>query len=326
MIPESYFQTAGLILPAAFILDLLLGDPHHWPHPVRWMGRAINRFEPICRDRIKSQFWAGAFFAIALVTMTGLMAVMLLKLMDGIHPVAGLITRVVILYYCLSARSLINAAMEIYRLLKDHQVDKARQKVALIVGRDVKNYQEDDIARATVETVAENFVDGVVAPLFFAAIGGAPLALAYKMINTLDSMVGYKNRRYQLFGKFAARLDDVANFLPARLSVPTIVLAAGLLCGKCYRQALITAFKEGRKHASPNAGYPEAAFAGTLAVKLGGPNVYHGKMVEKPFIGTKFNNVTPAHIPKACHLMLLASLTAALFAWGGFILFRGLHF
>lgn len=326
MISESYFQATGLILPAAFILDLLLGDPHNWPHPVRWMGRAITRFEPVCRHRIKNDFWAGTFFATVLVVLTGFMAMVLLKLMDAIHPVAGLITHVVMLYYCLSARALINAAMEIYRLLKIHHVDRARQKVALIVGRDVSLYQEDDIARATVETVAENFVDGVAAPLFFAAIGGAPLAMAYKMINTLDSMVGYKNRRYQLFGKFAARLDDVANFLPARLSIPIIVLAARLLCGRCYRQSLTTALKEGRNHASPNAGYPEAAFAGALAVKLGGPNIYHGKMVDKPFIGTAFDNVTPAHIPKACHLLLLASIVAALFAWGGFVLFGGLLF
>ncbi len=244
-------------------------------------------------------FWAGVLFATVLVTMTGLLAVLVLKLMDGIHPVVGLITRVVMLYYCLSARALIDAAMEIYQLLKGHQVDKARQKVALIVGRDVSRYQENDIARATVETVAENFVDGVAAPLFFAAIGGAPLAMAYKMINTLDSMVGYKNRRYQLFGKFAARLDDVANFLPARLSIPIIVLAARLLCGRCYRRTLTTALKEGRNHASPNAGYPEAAFAGALAVKLGGPNMYHGEMVDKPFIGTAFGSVKTAHIPKA---------------------------
>ena len=319
---EGYFHAVGLILPATFILDLLLGDSHNWPHPVRWMGWAINRFEPTYRKRIEDEFWSGALFAVALVVSTGLLAALLLTLMDFIHPMAGLITRIILLYYCLSVRALMEAAMEIYQLLKKNQVDNARQKVAFIVGRDVTRYEKNDIARATVETVAENFVDGVVAPLFFAAIGGVPLALAYKMINTLDSMVGYKNSRYQLFGKFSARLDDVANYLPARLSIPVIMLAAKLLCGRCWRRALHTALKEGRNHASPNAGYPEAAFAGTLAVQLGGPNVYHGKMVEKPFIGTSFGKVTPAHIPKACHLLLLASLISMLCTWGGFYLFN----
>lgn len=319
MIAVDHFQAAGLILPAAFALDLLLGDPPNRPHPVRWMGWAINRFEPICRNRIKTEFWAGTFFAIILVVTTALLAVLGLMLIDAVHPAIGFIARIILLYYCISARALIDAAMEIYKLLGDHQVNSARQKVALIVGRDVTRYGKNDIARATVETVAENFVDGVLAPLFFAAFGGVPLALAYKMINTLDSMVGYKNHRYQFFGRFSARLDDTANFLPARLSIPIIVLAAWLLCGPCWSRTLKNALKEGRNHASPNAGYPEAAFAGALAVKLGGPNIYHGKIVEKPFIGTPFDDVTPLHIPKACHLLLLASLITMLCAWGGYI-------
>jgi adenosylcobinamide-phosphate synthase len=286
------------------------------------MGWAITRWEPIFRKRVINELWAGTLFTILLVATTGVIVIVLLKLLNGIHLLAGLVVQVLMLYYCLSIKSLISAAMEIYHLLNSDQIDSARRKVALIVGRDVTRYKKNDIARATVETVAENFVDGVVAPLFFAAIGGAPMALAYKMINTLDSMVGYKNSRYRLFGKFAARLDDIANYLPARLSVPVIALAARMLCGRCWQRALKTALKEGRNHASPNAGYPEAAFAGTLAVKLGGPNIYHGQLMEKPYIGTAFGKVTPLHIPKACHLMLLASMITVLCAWGGYCLFN----
>jgi adenosylcobinamide-phosphate synthase len=176
----------------------------------------------------------------------------------------------------------------------------------------VAHYQAADIARATVETVAENFVDGVLSPLCFAAVGGAPLAVAYKMINTLDSMVGYKNTRYIRFGTVAARIDDVANYLPARLSVLLIAAAARLLDGAgAQRRAWHTARTEGGRHASPNAGYPEAAFAGALAVRLNGPNYYHGRLVNKPYIGVGFGLVAMACIPKACQLMLVAAMLGA---------------
>jgi adenosylcobinamide-phosphate synthase len=185
----------------------------------------------------------------------------------------------------------------------------------MIVGRDVERYGADDIARATVETVAENVVDGVLSPLFFAAIGGAPLALAYKMVNTLDSMVGYKNPRYLLFGRAAARIDDAANFLPARLSVGLIALACRLVAGASSRRALATGWREGANHASPNAGYPEAAFAGALGVRLNGPNSYHGVLVEKPYIGVGLGSVTLGHIRQACRLMTWTSLAGCLVAW-----------
>jgi adenosylcobinamide-phosphate synthase len=177
----------------------------------------------------------------------------------------------------------------------------------MIVGREVDRLDETGVTRAAVETVAENLVDGVIAPLFFAVLGGAPLAMAYKMVNTLDSMVGYKNERYLLFGRFAARLDDVANYLPARLSVPFIAIAAHLLNGR-GRAALKIARRDGRAHASPNAGYPEAAFAGALGLWMGGPNTYHGRVVEKPVIGKELAGARRIHIRQACRLMLSTSL------------------
>ena len=185
----------------------------------------------------------------------------------------------------------------------------------MIVGRDVERYQAGDIARATVETVAENVVDGVLAPLFFAAIGGAPLAVAYKIVNTLDSMVGYKNPRYLLFGWAAAKIDDVANFIPARLAALLIGLAAWLTSGLNARRALATAWREGASHASPNAGYPEAAFAGALGVCLNGPNYYHGILVDKPYIGASLGAVKIADIPLACRLMTRAALFGCVAAW-----------
>lgn len=304
-----------LPIPAAFILDALLGDPRWLPHPIRWMGLAIARLESLFRRWIASELWAGLTFALSLILGTWVLAALIAGLAWRTHSLFGCVVETVLLFFCLSARSLRQAAMEIHALLTAGQVDQARSQVAMIVGRDVDRYQADDIARATVETVAENVVDGVLSPLFFAALGGAPLALAYKMVNTLDSMVGYKNQRYLLFGRAAARIDDVANFLPARISTLLIALAAGLTPGLTVRRALVTAWREGAHHASPNAGYPEASFAGALGVQLNGPNYYHGILVEKPYIGVGLGTVTIPHIALACRLMTRTALLGTVAAW-----------
>jgi len=217
--------------------------------------------------------------------------------------------------------SLASAAVAVYTALTQNRLQDAKTSIARIVGRDVENFTEKDISRAAVETIGENLVDGVISPLFYAAIGGAPLAMAYKMINTLDSMVGYKNETYRDFGKAAAKIDDAANFIPARLSIPVIAIAAQILCGKGSR-SFKTAVDEGGSHSSPNAGYPEAAFAGSLGVKLGGPSTYQGKRVSKPYIGILFGETAPGHIPRACDLMILSSLLWLLMSWGITIVFR----
>lgn len=298
------------VIPLAIVLDLILGDPQHLPHPVRWMGRAITMMEPGFRRLPFGLFINGLLFAPALIAATWVSAYVLILIGQVLAPFMGTLLQVIAVYYCISIRSLQQAAMDVSRALHDAGLETAREKLAWIVGREVNRLSEDGVSRAAVETVAENLVDGVISPLFFAFIGGAPLALAYKMINTLDSMVGYKNDTYRLFGKTAARIDDVANFLPARLSVPIIALVAHMLSGR-GRIALTTAFREGRHHTSPNAGFPEAAFAGALAVKLGGPNFYHGKRVEKPYIGNAFDSARKPHIKSACELMILSALT-----WG----------
>ncbi|OQY04120.1 MAG: cobalamin biosynthesis protein CobD [Desulfobacteraceae bacterium 4572_123] len=295
------------ILPAALVLDMILGDPRCFPHPVRWMGRAIEIFEPCFRKALRNRTLAGGFFAVFLIGSTWLLTFALVSVAGNIAPWAGLLVQIVLIYYCISARSLEKEAMEVARSLRRKDLHRARQQVAMIVGRDVEQLDNGGVARATFETVAENLVDGVISPLFFAALGGAPLAMAYKMINTLDSMVGYKNERYMEFGKAAARIDDAANYIPSRLSVFVIGAAAQILAGN-GALAFKTAWQDGAMHSSPNAGYSEAAFAGALRVRLGGPNYYHGRLVEKPYIGHKFGPVGIDHIKKGCELMLISSM------------------
>jgi adenosylcobinamide-phosphate synthase len=220
----------------------------------------------------------------------------------------------VLIYYAVSVKSLKTAALDVARALRTATLAEARQTVAPIVGRDTGQLSRSGVARAAVETVAENLVDGVVSPLFYAAIGGAPLATAFKMVSTLDSMIGYKNDRYSRFGRVAARLDDAANFLPARLCAPVIAAAAQMLFGT-GRRALATTRRDGRRHASPNSGIPEAAFAGALGVRLGGPNFYQGVCVDKPFIGADFAEAEPADIKRAGDLMVLSATLWLAAAW-----------
>jgi adenosylcobinamide-phosphate synthase len=275
------FLPAWVVLPAAFLLDLCLGDPRFLPHPIRWMGKAIEGLEPSFRKLPLPPTVSGAIFAAALVLCTWATTVLLLLAAQAFHPVVKIIIEIVLIYYCISAQSLQDAAMDVSRSLAQKQLKAARTKVALIVGRDVDDYQADGIARAAVETVSENLVDGVISPLFFAAIGGAPLAMAYKMVNTLDSMIGYKNQKYLYFGRAAAWLDDVLNYVPAR-----------------------------------NAGLPEAAFAGALAVKLNGPNLYNGKLVDKPYIGVRFGKAKIENIKQSCDIMMLSSILWLGIVWG----------
>ena len=297
----------ALALTLAVTLDMLLGDPLWLPHPVRWMGRAIAWLEPRFRKLTLKPLLSGALMATLLVSSVWLICLLLVWFAAAVHPAAGILVQAVMIYVCISARSLADAAQAVGNALGHSGLGAARQAVSMIVGREADRLDERGVTRAAIETVAENLVDGVVSPLFFAVLGGAPLAMAYKMVNTLDSMVGYKSDRYLLFGRFAARMDDVANFIPARLAVPFIALAAQLLNGR-GRATMGTAFRDGRAHASPNAGYPEAAFAGALGLWMGGPNHYHGRLVEKPIIGVGFADARPVHIRQACRLMLTTAL------------------
>ncbi len=294
-------------LAAAFALDLAMGDPERLPHPIRWMGWAIGRGEPFFRRLTWPPVWSGALFAVSLIVGTFLLTAGILLIARIVHPVMGALVEIGVLFYCISLRSLARAAEEVYRALREKGLVAGRAAVAMIVGRETAELDEPEVARAAVETVAENLVDGFFSPLFFAALGGAPLALAFKMTNTLDSMVGYKNDTYRDFGKAAARIDDVANYIPARVAVFFIAAAANLVARR-GRETLRVGFRDGRKHTSPNAGFPEAAFAGALAIRLGGAGTYHGRRVEKPGLGAEYGPATAEDIPRACELMLAAGL------------------
>ncbi|MFH2058137.1 MAG: adenosylcobinamide-phosphate synthase CbiB [Pseudomonadota bacterium] len=300
------------VVLCAIVLDFIFGDPERLPHPVIYMGNAISFFESRFRKMIPNLLISGILFAVFLIVSTWLIAFITIKSAMAIHPVLGIVVQIFLLFFCFSSRSLERAALAVFNALKIKNLPDARQKVAMIVGRQTQKLDQKAITRATVETVAENYVDGFLSPLFFACIGGVPFALAYKMINTLDSMVGYKNETYLFFGRGAARIDDVANFIPARLSVLMISLAALVFSSKRAFMALKIGFYQGNLHKSPNAGYPEAAFAGALKIRLGGPSIYHGTRVDKPFLGKNFNDPEPIKIKQACDLMILSSLCATL--------------
>jgi adenosylcobinamide-phosphate synthase len=306
--------TWWLILPAFVILDLLFGDPEKLFHPIRWMGKAIEIFEPVFRKRIKGEQLAGTLFVVALVSGTWIITFGILSFANRFSPEFAIVIEVLILFYTLSIHSLILSGMTVYAHLKNGHIEKARIAVSMIVGRDTKQLDKNGLIRATVETLGENFVDGIVSPLFFAAIGGAPLAMAFKMISTLDSMTGYKNDKYRHFGSTAARLDDIVNWIPARLSLLFIGIGARF-SGFSNDNAWITALNEGSHHPSPNAGYPEAAFAGALGVRLNGPSVYQGRIINKPYIGKVFQQPNVVHILQACTLVFMSSMISVLFVW-----------
>ncbi|MBP1640783.1 MAG: cobalamin biosynthesis protein CobD [Bacteroidetes bacterium] len=279
------------LLPA-FLLDALLGDPRRLPHPIRLFGNIIAIFEQRW-NRGKYRFQKGALLTILLVCGVWAIFYVAEQLLQP-YPVAAYLFAVVFVFYGLANRSLIGEALEVEKVLSNEGLEAGRKRLSWIVGRDTSQLNSTQIRTAVLETLAENLSDGVVAPLFYYAIGGVPLMFAYKMVNTLDSMIGYKSERYRQFGCFAARTDDVFNFIPARVTALLMLLVT-------FRwNVLPFVLKYGPKHASPNSGYPESAMAGILKCRFGGPNVYHGVLVEKPFIGTNQREITTKDIRRAC--------------------------
>lgn len=298
--------SAWYVLAAALFLDLLLGDPPRLPHPVRWMGAAVQKLEPPLRNSPLPLFVSGLLFAGILVVSAYSATWVIVDLAGWLHPIAGVAVEIVIVYTCLAARCLYTEAKKVHKALVWGDMKTARKQIGMLISRDPQTLDAEGISCAAVETVAENFVDGVLSPLFFAALLGAPGAVAFKMASTLDSMVGYKTERYVVFGRASARLDDLLNWLPARFSVPVIAVCAQAMF-KTGRQSFRIAMREGKNHKSPNAGRPEAAFAGALGVKINGPGIYHGRRVEKEWIGVNFNPPAPADIAGAAKLMCCAA-------------------
>lgn len=302
----------------AFLLDAAIGDPRWLPHPVVFMGRLIATLERFLRNERCSPrqlLLRGALLVVAVLASVYLIAVGLIRLFFFLHPYAGLFFTVVILASTLAARCLAEAAAAIYQPLKAGDTELARQAVAMVVGRDTAHMDAGEASRAAVETVAENTVDGVTAPLFYALLGGAPLALLYKAVNTMDSMLGYKNERYLWFGRAAAKLDDAANWLPARLTVPVMLLAAALL--RLNVKAAVSAVgRDGKKHPSPNSGLAEALTAGALGISLGGENRYGGSVSLRPRLWEEGRPVEAADIQKATALMRVTSALFLVFGLG----------
>ena len=301
-------------LPAAFVLDLLIGDPRSLPHPIRLMGTAIRSSEKRFRNGRFSDTIAGCLVAILLVLSTWFLCAAAVRGAHAMHPVSAHVLHTIFIFYALSAKSLKTEASKVFATLKGKDLREAKRQLSSIVGRDVAPLDETGVVRAVVETVSENLVDGVIAPLFYAVLGGGPLAMAYKMVNTLDSMIGHKNERYKRFGWFAARLDDTANLIPARMSAIVISFSA-LVLRLPFLRTIRTALKDGQKHLSPNAGIPEAAFAGALGIRLGGPNFYEGHLVEKPYIGQAIRSIAIEDINAATSLMMVSATVWLLVCW-----------
>lgn len=299
-----------------YAIDLIIGDPSWFYHPVRLIGKFIDFLETILRKIAKTavaQKIAGIILAAVTVGGTYFLLYFLLKYLHQENIYIFHLINIFLVYTVLATKSLSEEALKIYSLLNQGEIEKARQSLSFIVGRDTAHLNEEKITKAVVETVAENASDGIVAPLFYLFLGGAPLAMAYKAVNTLDSMVGYKNERYLHLGWASARLDDIANFIPARLTA--LLLAVSAFLSGSYAaadRALSTMFKEGSHHESLNSGYPEAAMAGALGISLGGVNTYGGLEVIKPVLGTELNPAAPSHILKAVRLMRITSFLALL--------------
>nr|WP_297911420.1 adenosylcobinamide-phosphate synthase CbiB [uncultured Allomuricauda sp.] len=289
------------IVVIAFALDSLLGDPRWLPHLIVLFGKSISAGE-IALNKGKNKFIKGMVLVVLLVLSAYSLTYFSLDGLRVVNPILSYIVAVILLFYCLANRTLVKEGYAVFRTLEKNGLEAGRERLSWIVGRDTSNLNGQQIRTATLETIAENLSDGVIAPLFYYFILGVPGAVAYKMINTLDSMIGYKSNRYKIFGRFAAKLDDVANFVPARITAFLMLVVTIKLGGLGF------VFREGKKHSSPNSGYPEAALAYILDCQFGGPNYYEGKLVEKPYIGNNRRILTTKDLKTASYVNWASSI------------------
>ena len=291
-----------IILPLliGWLFDLLLGDPAWLPHPVVWFGKAIAA----CEHKLNHGHYRkakGAVVAISLIALVFALTWVVRYWLLSLSSYLLLLFDAVIIFYCLAGTTLIREVRAVFHAL-DRSLEEGRQQVARIVGRDTSELSAQEVRTAALETLAENLSDGVIAPLFWFALLGTPGMLAYKMVNTLDSMIGYKTERYKDFGCWAAHIDDVANYIPARLTALLMILASWKL------RLLKFVWKNGRRHASPNSGYPEAALAGILDCRFGGPHYYFGQLFDKPYIGEHERLLTTDDMTKAVRVNRVAEI------------------
>ncbi|ENL3450797.1 cobalamin biosynthesis protein [Listeria monocytogenes] len=308
-----------LFYTSSFILDCLLGDPYSWPHPIKAIGNLIKWLTIILRKIFhgKSLYFAGGLLFVLTVGMTGVVSWFILFLSAKIAYWLYVAVFVYLGYTTLAMTCLAKEARKIQRTLADGDLAAARMQVGMIVGRDTDKLTAEEISKATIETVAENTADGVIAPLFYLFIGGPVLALMYKAVNTLDSMVGYKNEKYRAIGFVSAKMDDIANFIPARLAWFFLVIASFILRydGRASWQI---GLRDRKNHTSPNCAYPEGAVAGALGITLGGTHEYFGETVIKPTIGSGNKPVSEKEISQTIHLLYTASTIA-------FIIFASIY-
>lgn len=304
------------VLAAAYLFDWIAGDPEWFPHPVRLIGRGIDEGERVLRrpgQTHAAELAAGGVLTLGMVVVAYLSTAKTIAWMKERDRRLGFVAETLLAWTCLASRSLHDEASAVVNALEKHDIVLARQRLSRIVGRDTQSLSEQEISRAVIETVAESCSDGVIAPLFYMAIGGVPLAMSYKAVNTLDSMIGHADDRYFYFGKIAARLDDVANFVPSRLTALGIT-AAALIEDASPAAALETWRRDGAKHKSPNAGQPESAIAGALQVRLGGENYYAGELLASPLIGEEFAGPTVQKAKQSIRMVAVVSVVGALTA------------
>lgn len=297
----------ALPLISGFILDSVIGDPYNIPHPIRLIGRLIAGLEKAVRRRFKNLRLGGALLALTVIAVSTALPLALLLVCYRVNIVLGAVAESVLCCYMLAARCLCRESMKVCRAAESGDIEEVRRAVSMIVGRDTAVLDRDGIIRAAVETVAENTSDGVTAPLFYMGLGGAVGAFFYKSVNTMDSMIGYKNEKYADIGWFAAKLDDVLNFIPSRLTALLMAAAAPVL-GLDGRGALRIWRRDRRKHASPNSAQTESACAGALHVRLAGDAWYFGKLHKKPYIGDDDRPIESGDIRRANRLMYGASV------------------
>ena len=303
----------------AYVLDLIFGDPQNVVHPVQVIGKTISAGEKVLL-RKKYKFLAGAVLNIFTVSITYTLMYLISKSVK--ISVFFMIIEIYLMYTIFSINSLAREGNRVYRILKEGDIEKARKDLSYLVSRDTEMMDEKMIIRSTMETISENTVDGIVAPMFYMFLGGMPLAMAYKAINTLDSMVGYKNEKYMDFGKFSAKVDDAANFIPARITGILIVLASMIL-GYNYKNSLKIFIRDRKNHSSPNSAHSEASVAGALGVQFGGKVSYFGKEINKPTIGDKTKEFELEDIRKNIRIMYVTSfLSLVIFS----LIFTGAYF
>lgn len=309
-----------IALSLAVVLDHLIGDPRSLPHPVIWIGNYIKWLEKRLNvHRFKK--WKGILFLILVIFSVFIVSYSIVFVSYRIHTIFGIIIEAVLICYTIAQRSLKEAALEVWEPLENSNLEEGRKKLSYIVGRDTAHLDEGEIVRGAVETIAENTCDGITAPLFYALLGGAPFAFVYRAVNTCDSMVGYKNEKYVVFGWASARLDDVLNFIPSRITGILMILFNKVKANYSKRKCFEILWSDARKHPSPNSGWGEAAVASLLGIQLGGTNCYQGVISYRATMGISQYSLNRQHILQAISIMNRTVYIYVMFLWtiGGMI-------